>query len=274
MSFSKAAEELNITKSAISRRIQSLESDLGVSLLRRSSKALELTPAGVAYLGVTGPAFTALRTAGDVLEKPRRSKTLRIALPQSFASAWLIPRLPGFYRLHPEIDLQLDSLGYFNSLDGEDIDVVLQVAKEPVRTFHCEKFLRMVQFPVCSPALLARQPVAGVDDLADHTLLFLKTMPDVWREWLQMVGRPELIGARAQHFDTMSLSLDAAANGLGFAMGVDLLCRDDIAKGRLTAPFPHRLEDARSLYFVCRKKDVSSRLVRRFRAWLMAEAGL
>jgi LysR family glycine cleavage system transcriptional activator len=274
MSYAKAADELNITKSAISRRIQSLESDLNVRLLRRSSKALELTADGAAYFKVTGPAFTALRTAGSMLERPPRSNTLKIALPQSFASSWLIPRLPSFYRQHPEIDLQLDSLGYFKSLEGEDIDVVLQVAKEPIRAFHCEKFMKMVQFPVCSPAILDRFPVSDVADLANHTLLYLKTMPGAWSEWLKVAGRPDLTVPKAQHFDTMSLSLEAAANGLGFAMGVDLLCRDDIAKGRLAAPFPQQLADARALYFVCRKKDVSSRLVRRFRSWLMAEAGL
>jgi LysR family glycine cleavage system transcriptional activator len=272
LSYTKAAQQLSITKSAISRRIQSLESDLNVRLLRRTNKAVELTADGAAYFKITGPAFGALRTAGDALERQRNSNVLRIALPQSFASHWLIPRLPSFYKQNPQIDLQLDSLGYFDSLDGDNIDVVLQVAKEPNRSFHAEKFMKMVQFPVCSPAILERAPVSTVDDLAAHTLLHLKTMPDAWRSWLEFVGRPDLTSPRTQHFDTMSLSLEAAANGLGFAMGVEILCREDIASGRLAAPFPQRLEDQRAMYFVCRKQDVSSRLIRQFRAWLMAEA--
>ena len=273
LSYGKAADELSITKSAISRRIQSLETDLSVRLFHRSNKALELTADGDAYFQLTGPAFNALRTAGAMLERPRGGATLRVALPQSFASSWLIPRLPGFYDRHPEIDLQLDSLGYFESLDGDNIDVVLKVAKEPIRAFHCEKFMKLVQYPVCSPAVLRRAPVSAVDDLAAHTLLHLKTMPDAWRDWLGIAGRPDFTGSRSQRFDTMSLSLEAAANGLGFAMGVDILCRSDIEKGRLVAPFPQRLEDLRAMYFVCRKPDLSGRLIRKFRAWLMAEAG-
>jgi LysR family glycine cleavage system transcriptional activator len=272
LSYAKAAHELSITKSAISRRIQSLETDLGVRLLRRTNKAPELTPDGAAYFKITGPAFGALRTAADALERTRRNNVLRIALPQSFASHWFIPRLPSFYKQHPQIDLQLDSLGYFDSLNGDNIDVVLQVAKEPNRTFHAEKFMKMVQFPVCSPEILKRSPVSTVDDLAAHTILHLKTMPDAWAQWLALAGRPGLTGPRTQHFDTMSLSLEAAANGLGFAMGVEMLCREDIASGRLAAPLPQRLEEDRAMYFVCRKQDVSSRLVRQFRAWLMAEA--
>lgn len=272
LSYTKAAQALNITKSAISRRIQSLESDLGVRLFRRTNKALELTADGDAYYKITGPAFDALRTAGAMLERPQRNNTLRIALPQSFASHWLIPRLPSFYEKHPEIDLHLDSLGYFKKLDGDNIDLVLHVAKGPTASFHCEKFMRMVQFPVCHPSLLAGRNSLPVSELAGQTLLHLNTMPDAWAEWLDVAGHPDLVAARESHFDTMSLTLDAAANGLGFAMGAEVICRRDIERGRLVAPFEARLEDVRSMYFMCRKQDVSSRLIRRFRAWLMAEA--
>ncbi len=271
LNYARAGERLNITKSAVSRRVQGLESDLGIKLFRRAGKALELTADGDAYYKITGPAFDAMRNAGATLERSRNRKKLRIALPESFASSWMIPRLPRFYERHPEIDLELDSLGYFRGLEGDGIDVLLKVAKEPPRSLHCEKFMRLVQFPVCSPALLKRADGLAVGDLAAHTLLHLKTMPDAWREWLEVAGCPDLTSSRNQHFDTMSLSLDAAMNRLGFAMGVELLCKWDIEKGRLAAPFAQRLDDMRAMYFVCRKQDVSNRLVRRFRTWLLDE---
>jgi LysR family glycine cleavage system transcriptional activator len=271
-SLAKAAQELSLTKSAISRRIQLLESDLGVRLLRRSSVGVELTADGEAYHKLTGPAFDALHSAGTLLERPRRKNTLRIVLPQSFASHWLMPRLHGFYEKHPEIDLQLDSLGYFRMFEGDDVDIVLWVGREPLASFHCEMFLPIVQYPVCGPAVLERAPARTVDDLAAHTLLHLSTMPTVWAEWLGVAGAPGLTSARRQDFDTMTLAMEGAANGLGFAMAADVLCRRDIEKGRLIAPFSARLEGVRSMYFVCRKQDVSARLVRRFRAWLMSEA--
>jgi DNA-binding transcriptional LysR family regulator len=270
-SFAKAALELNITKSAISRRIQSLEDDLGVKLFRRSNKALALTHDGVGYFKITGPAFEALRTAGSQIAGPRRGNTLRVALPQSFASSWLIPRMADFHAKYPDIDLELDSQGYFNMLESENVDVLLKVAKEPPPSFHAEKFMPVVQFPVCSPDLLGSRP-ARLDDIGSRTLLHLASMPDAWAEWLQIAGRLDLLKGRSRQFDTMSLALDAAANGLGFAMGAEVVCQRDLRRGRLIAPFPQRLDGLRAMYFVCRKRDVSSRMVRRFRTWLFAEA--
>ncbi len=271
-SFGKAARELSLTKSAISRRIQLLETDLGVRLLRRSSVGVELTADGEAYHQLTGPAFEALHSAGAMLERPGHRNTLRVALPQSFASHWLMPRLQDFYRMYPEIDLQLDSLGYFRMFESEKVDVVLWVGPEPLASFHCEKFMSVVQYPVCSPAVLEHAPAKAAADLAGHTLLYLSTMPTAWAEWLAVAGEPGLTPARRQDFDTMTLAMEGAANGLGFAMAADVLCRGDIATGRLIAPFSTRLEGVRSVYFACRKQDVSKRLIRRFRAWLMSEA--
>jgi LysR family glycine cleavage system transcriptional activator len=272
-SFSKAALELNITKSAVSRRIQSLEDDLGVKLFRRSNKALTLTNDGASYFQITGPAFDALRTAGSQVAAPRRGNTLRVALPQSFASTWLIPRMSDFYEKYPDTDLQLDSQGYFNMLESDSVDVLLKLAKEPPAAFHAEKFMPIVQFPVCSPDLLGRR-AARLDDIGAGTMLHLDSMPTAWAEWLQVAGRSDLLEGRSLHFDTMSLALDAAANGLGFAMGAEVVCERDLRRGRLIAPFAQRLDGLRSMYFVCRKRDVSNRMVRRFRSWLFNEAGL
>jgi LysR family glycine cleavage system transcriptional activator len=271
-SFSKAALELNITKSAVSRRIQSLEDDLGVKLFRRSNKALTLTNDGASYFKITGPAFDALRTAGSQVAAPRRGNTLRVALPQSFASTWLIPRMSGFYEKYPDTDLQIDSQGYFNMLESDSVDVLLKLAKEPPAAFHAEKFMPIVQFPVCSPDLLGRR-AARLDDIGAGTMLHLDSMPTAWAEWLQVAGRSDLLEGRSLHFDTMSLALDAAANGLGFAMGAEVVCERDLRRGRLIAPFAQRLDGLRSMYFVCRKRDVSNRMVRRFRSWLFNEAG-
>ena len=95
----------------------------------------------------------------------------------------------------------------------------------------------------------------------------------LWREWFEAAGRSDVTGAKAHYFDTMGLSLDAAANGLGVGMGVDLLCQDDLAAGRLIAPLPVRLEGRRAIYFTCRKPDATKVAIRKFKSWLMAEMG-
>lgn len=271
LSFTKAAGELNITKSAISRRIQSLEEDLGTPLFVRGNKALALTSDGAAYYKLTGPAFDSLRAAGAQLKRMRQTNTLCVALPQSFASYWLLPRVASFYAQYPNTDLQLDSLGYFNLLESEGVDVVLQVAKAPPPSLHAERLLNLELFPVCSPDLLQRNP-ALLDDIAGHRLLHLNTMPSIWQEWLQLVGRPDLLEGRTHRYDTFSLALDAAVNGLGLAIGTQAICQRDLDKGRLVAPFPQRLSNVLSVYFVCRKQDVAKPMIRRFRNWIFAQA--
>ena len=271
MSYGQAATTLNITKSAVSRRIQSLEADLGVALFKRLSKSLALTEDGDAYYRLTGPAFDALRTAGHTVRRKSRSRVLRIALPEAFASQWVIPRLPGFYQAYPDIELQLDSLGYFRSLDGDDIDVAIRVLREPIAGVLCEHLHDLVQFPVVSPALLLKKPLASLDDLRGHTLLHLKTMPSAWEQWLAVAGCSDHAPARSLHFDTMMLSIDAAASGLGVALGVEFLCQADLAAGRLVAPLAPRLEGRLATYFTCRKRDATRPLVRKFKNWLLDE---
>jgi LysR family transcriptional regulator, glycine cleavage system transcriptional activator len=175
-SYGKAALALNITKSAISRRIQSLEDDLGVKLFRRSNRALELTADGQKYFKITRSAFDTLREAGAQIKNTRRDDILRIALPQSFASSWLLPRIGTFYETYPNTDLQLNWRGYFNMFEDEDVDVLLTVTEETPPTLHAEKLMDIVWFPVCSPNLL-EQSTATLDSIGGQTLLHLTTMP-------------------------------------------------------------------------------------------------
>lgn len=272
LSFTRAASSLHITKSAISRRIQSLEADLEVRLFRRTNSGIELTIEGKSYFERTGPAFEALRSAGQAVGIPQARNRLHIALPQSFASSWLIPRLPGFYERHPKIELQLDSLRYFSSLEDDRIDVSLKMWRTPDPSFHFERLMDVVQIPVCNPTILERRPIKTIDDLGRHTLLHLNSLPTAWSDWLTSVGRPDILAAHTRDFDTMSLLMDAAVNGLGIAMGIEMLCRDGIDSGRLVTPLPYRFDAQWGMYFVCRKPAIETRLVRKFRSWLIDEA--
>lgn len=270
-SYGKAALALNITKSAISRRIQSLEDDLGVKLFRRSNRALELTADGQKYFKITRSAFDTLREAGAQIKNTRRDDILRIALPQSFASSWLLPRIGTFYETYPNTDLRLNWRGYFNMFEDEDVDVLLTVTEETPPTLHAEKLMDIVWFPVCSPNLL-EQSTATLDSIGGQTLLHLTTMPGAWPQWLNQVGHPELPdGQRGRFFDSMLLALDAAVVGLGLVLCAEPFCQQYLEHGRLIAPYAPRLKDSQALYFVCRKRDVSKRMVRRFRHWLFAQ---
>ena len=272
LSFGQAGRELNITKSAVCRRIQSLERDLGTPLFRRGGKLLALTADGTAYLRLTGPAFDALHQAASMLSTARRSKRLHVSLPQSFASSWLIPRLYRFYDAHPNVELELDSLGYFEALDSTQADVIIRVTRSLPPSFHSDKLMKLVLMPVASPTLLSKVPLRRIEDLANHTRLTLTSMPEAWPTWLALHHRETPQPRRVQTFDTMPLLMQATRDGLGVAMGIEALCAADLAGSRLVAPFSERLEGMLSLYFLCRKPDISRRPVRAFRDWLLAEA--
>ncbi len=272
LSLGQAGRELNITKSSVSRRIQSLERDLGTPLFRRGGRLLELTADGTAYLRLTGPAFDSIHRAASMLSTARRSKRLHVALPQAFASFWLIPRLSRFYDAHPNVELELDSLGYFDALETNEADVFIRVTRSPPPSFHSDRLMKLVLLPVASPALLRKVPLRKVDDLAAHTRLALTSMPEAWPTWLAQVHRPALEPKRVRNFDTMPLLMQAARDGLGVAIGIEALCAADFTESTLAAPFAERLEGMLSLYFLCRKPEISRRPVRAFRDWLLAEA--
>jgi LysR family glycine cleavage system transcriptional activator len=271
LSYSRAAQELNVSKSAVSRRIQALEADLDIRLFDRGANSVALTRAGRTYFDITGPAFAALHRAAAAMDEQESRSLLRIGLPESFASVWLMPRLSSFYARHRDVELHLDSANYFDQEDLREIDIAIRVSQEKPPHHHAERLMTLTQFPVCAPELRAREAIRSVDDLARTPMIVLTTMADAWGNWLAQVGRPDIQPRKVMHFDTMSLVMRAATNGLGVAMGIGELCANDLGDGRLVAPFEDKLVGRRSLFFMCRKEDVSKRAVRRFRNWLMAE---
>jgi LysR family glycine cleavage system transcriptional activator len=272
LSFSKAALELNITKSAVSRRIQVLEADLGTRLLSRNPSAVKLTDSGQTYFDLTSAVFADLHRATTALDLAKTRSVLRISVPESFASVWLVPRLSSFYKKNYEIELHLDSRSYYEQLDLRDVDVGIRVSRTPPGAHHAERFMTLTQFPVCSPDLIAQSPITAIDDLNDRTIIVLTTMADAWDDWLRQAGRSDIRPQNVLAFDTMSLVMKAATSGLGIAMGIGELGKSELDEGRLVAPFEPRLAGAYSLFFVCRRQDVSRRAVLRFRNWLIAEA--
>lgn len=271
LSFTKAALELNITKSAVSRRIQALEADLGTRLLQRTANTVRLTASGRTYAEMTSAAFADLHRATRAMALAKTSSVVRVAVPESFASVWLMPRLSRFYAAYRGVELQFDSIGYFDQLDLRDVEVAIRVARSQPLAHHSEKLMQLTQLPICAPQFLEAAPIATVDDLAGRPVIVLTTMEDAWTDWLASIGRPDIQFDTCLRFDTMSLVIRAASAGLGIALGIGELCEAELAQGRLVAPFGDAVVRERALYFVCRKQDVSRRAVGRFRNWLVNE---
>jgi len=271
LSITRAAEALGLSVPATSRRIRALEADLGVRLFRRLHRALALTQAGEAYRDRVAPAFAEIRAASDAVRAPTRRRTLRINLLQSFAANWLMPRLPRFQAAHPELRIELETETAMIDLKArEDIDLAIRLGEGPWPGLAAERLITPEIFPVCAPGL--RRRLRKLEDLGRFTWLGSRHLPRSWAEWTAAVGHPDLAPKAVQDFDNLQLLYEAAAGGLGVALGIDVIVAPYLADGRLVAPFPHRVRRSRAYWLVCRKAERDRPAIRAFRDWVLAEA--
>lgn len=241
-SFKDAAAELGVTHGAISRHVRLLEDWLGPpALFRRLNRRVALTPTGAALLAETGPALDRLSAATE-RHQARGGKAppavLRVNALATFSLRWLLPRLAQFRDRHPEIEVRLSTSNEPVDALSEPYDLVIRGGPDTFYGFTCHPFLAERRLPVCSSTLLERLPLNAVADLRSHTLIHASTLPRVWPDWLAAAGAPDLEPAAALTFDHFYLTLQAALDGLGVAMGPTALVTDDLAAGRLVAPFP------------------------------------
>ena len=272
-SFTRAAAELRVTHGAVSRHIQALEAWLGVPLFERHNRRVVLTEAGGSYLAEIGAALDriALATARQV--ERGRPRLLRVNALATFTLRWLIPRLSGFQRANPAVEVRLTTSNTPLSRLAEPFDVAIRGGPD-MRPGHIgQPFLTERRMPVCSPALLRRVPLAEPGQLRDHTLLHAATLPQVWPQWLQAAGLPDLEPRASVTLEHFYLALQAALDGLGVAMGPERLIADDVAAGRLTCPFAGPALPARSYYTYVAEARAEDPSIRAFCAWLGAAAG-
>jgi LysR family glycine cleavage system transcriptional activator len=241
-SFKDAAAELSVTHGAISRHIRLLEDWMGPpALFRRLNRRVVLTPTGVALRDETGPALDRLSAAAE-RHQARGGKPppaiLRVNALATFTLRWLLPRLARFREIHPEIEVRLSTSNEPLEALSEPYDVIIRGGPDTFYGFTGHPFLTERRLPVCSPALLARLPLNEVADLRLHTLIHASTLPRVWPDWLAAARVQDLTAAASLTLDHFYLTLQAALDGLGVAMGPTALVADDLATGRLVAPFP------------------------------------
>lgn len=243
LSFTKAAAELFLTQSALSRQVQALEAALGVPLFQRRHRALLLTDEGQLLYQTTAQIQDALRkTVARITRKSPQMVTVTTLV--TFAALWLVPRLSVFRKQHPQIDVRISANNDIVDLDRERIDVAIRyVAPDRVPSGAVKLFGEEV-LPVCAPSLLKdrRRPLRGPDDLAHHVLLHLDDPPGQspyleWGTWLEAAGLSELEPAGALHFSHYDQLIQAAADGEGIALGRLPLLSRQIRERRLAAPF-------------------------------------
>ncbi|MBV9836063.1 MAG: LysR family transcriptional regulator [Alphaproteobacteria bacterium] len=269
LSFTDAARELNLTASAVSRRVAHLEHTLGVALFHRVTRGLRLTTAGEAYAASIAPALEQLRAAGASLAPAARGGTVRLAALPSFTALWLFPRLTAFEAAHPAVDLRLTTIARAPDATREDVDLAIAVGTGPWRGWMSERLMAMRCRPVCAPALRDGKPgLRTPADLEHHTLLGVSQPRGFWRRWCREAGLPPFPPRRHLRFDGLHLLYEAAASGLGVALAFDDLVAPYLADGRLVEPFAHSFVPDEAYYLLARPRE-RRRSVRLVRDWLM-----
>jgi LysR family glycine cleavage system transcriptional activator len=273
LSFTEAASALHLTVPAVSRRIKSLETELGVSLFHRKPRALQLTEAGESYLSHLVPAIETIRHANDRIRGRSPGHSLKVSLPASLAANWLVPRLPSFHAAHRGIQIELQSMNGCADLDASEADLAVWPGTGDWPGLRAQRLLDMDAYPVCGADFLgAGQPLRSLDDLLQCPLLGIAGQEDFWPEWLRAAG---VVGpARVQQvFDNFHLLYQAAASGLGVALGVDVIVGPYLEASQLVRPFDVSFRLTKGYYVVCRNSDWTQRPIGTFRQWLMTQAG-
>lgn len=274
LSFTRAAKELHITQSAVSRQIRALEDQLGIQLFERKSQGLRLSTDGASYLPAIRAALDRMEAATlQLLANQGTVGVLNIAVLPTLGTRWLIPRLPSFRAKAPDITVNiLTKLSVFD-LDAENIDVAISYGEDPWPNAVMYPLMGEVIAPVCSPELLkSASPLKSPTDLRSQTLLQLATRPGAWKAWFDGIGLTGASTFRGPTFEHFSMVVQAAIAGLGVAVVPLFLVADELAGGKLVMPFDRPVRSPHRYYMVCPEGRQDAYRIKQFRSWLAAQA--
>jgi len=278
LSFTRAAEDLSVTQSAISHEIRTLEEQIGQPLFERVHRGLRLTRAGEELFRVVDESLEHIDAVVDRLVGS--GKSISVTTTSGLASLWLAPRLPRFNHAHPGIDVHVVASNDKPDLERDDIDVAIRFVQPGEDVPDSERLMDCNCFPVCSPALAANaaHPIRAPADLAHHVMLDYETIRNgrrvsEWGFWFDAVKTRRVTPASTLRFPQYDQVVAAAVEGSGVAMGELPHLAQHLREGILCAPFgPHGVA-RRGTYFVVRRKDVAKRAaVEAFVDWLWSEA--
>jgi len=291
LSFAVAAKELHVTPAAISHQVKGLEDYLGQRLFRRLKRGLELTRAGQVLLPKLSEGFERMADAVEDMRSIEEEGALAVSAATSFATRWLAPRLHRFVSAHPDLDVRInagtrlidpskDEPVSGDAVAGspvEDADIVVRFGTGDYPGFRVDRLLSVAVTPMCSPRLLkSGPPLKAPADLKQHVLIHDNVRYDdgrpLWDAWFEAAGLPKMDTSHGLRFSHAMLALEAAADGMGVAMGMPVLAGSDLASGRLVAPLPLSLP-LKFGYYVVSGVDTAERAdVVAFRNWLFEEA--
>lgn len=281
LNFTRAADELGLTPAAVSHQIKEIEDQLGVVLFTRTSRSIRLTEAGAALCDASADAIEALNRAVSKARKLTRGTTqLKVTLDAQFASKWLMRRVDGFRKLHPDIELRFDISYEVRDFDLDDVDVAIRFGMGKYPGLRADRLFDNMIIPVCSPRLLASGPPLRVPrDLFNHTLVHIEwsqqgvTWPN-WRMWMAAAGVDDFDDSRAIVFTASSDAVQAAIDGSAVALADFAMVANDLSEGRLVRPFDLGIRVSReyAYFLVYPKSTEDDPRIAAFRDWMLEEA--
>jgi LysR family glycine cleavage system transcriptional activator len=272
-SFTRAAEELHVTQSAVSQQVKALEAQLGVKLFNRERQRLKITPAGRDYLVEIREALDHVGAATERLMQRHSAGALTVSTSQDFAAKWLVHRLARFAAAHPGIDLRVSATMHNVDFAREDVDVAVRHGDGNWPGLDATRLCAEQIFAVCSPKLLAgRDRLRRPADVLKWPLVRLEDQSKAWERWFALAGvaAPERLAGPV--LNRASMLIDAAIDGQGIALARTTLAAWDLISGRIVRPFDLSWPPAGTYWILSPKATAKVEKIGRFRDWLLGEA--
>ncbi|CAK9888871.1 MULTISPECIES: LysR substrate-binding domain-containing protein [Pseudomonas] len=269
LSFTRAAQELHLTQSAVSKQVAQLEEMLSHPLFQRIRRRLHLTPAGALYLAEVNKILVQLDMSSRyILSYGGETEVLRIATQPTFGERWLVPNLKGFGERHPRIHLDIrNELEPFDLVQAKaDIAFFFGQGTWPGAT--CIELFKEQVVPVCAPELLARQRFDSAESLTQHRLLQCTSRPEAWHEWFLGQGLHTQNSYHGPRFDTFYMCIRAAQAGCGIALIPRYLVAEELAEGKLVIAWNHRKTSEGSHFIAHAEHAAEVPKVRAFVEWI------
>ena len=277
-SFTRAAELLNVTQSAVSRQVRQLEEQLEEPLLQRRHHHLELTAAGRVLLQALQQSFDKIELTVRSIQEKTHLNRLRVNAPPTFASRWLMPRLGRLREQHPELEISLTTRTQDSLAESSVLDCAIRFGNGEWEGLDNVLLMQERHVAVCAPALLARRQDQDGIDLNRFTLLHVLASDDqrylTWQHWLKAAGIEGVDTQGGYEFDLLDHAIRAAVDGLGITIADRNMIARELASGQLTQVLNVHVDGHQSYWLVTRPEQTALPHLVQFKEWLQQEVWL
>lgn len=276
--IANAAKELGVSPSAVSQQIAKLENHLEISLFTRNANVINITQQGLSYHHQINDAFLQIQNATQTLQKTNQKQVLRITTFASFATYWLLPRLPLFNEQHPDVQIEIITNSQLQDLENENIDIGIRFGFGEYSKYQSHQFLKDTVTPVATPEIAAQ--ITQLQHLKNHTLFKSVGMQNhyenTWEFWLNTKGftTAEINQFKFQSFSDGNLNIAAALNGQGVYLAHYAYVKDLIAQKRLVNIFGGWLASDFGFYVIQSKYAAYNPVAQKFYHWLIKQGEL